>query len=156
MSNFIGHTVYGVAALPSANTATAMESLTFVQIKGELTLPQLAVSHSTIDVPNLNGFTTVEKAAATGVATTATFKKIAADAGQIDITDQAAESGGVWTFKLVDGSGTDGAPISGDPVIYCQGIVHSFLPNQGDNATIEGFTVSFNPNAAPIAATEPT
>jgi len=154
--NFIGQTMFVAEAYPSANTSTAFESLTWVKVNGLQTLPQLGVTHSMIDVPDLQtGFTSAVKGAGQGVDTTATFREVASDAGQEDLKAAANSQAGIMSIKIVDGSGTDQAPVSGDPVIYAQGIAHSHQPNQGDNASFEGFTISFRQNAPTIVATEP-
>ena len=154
--NFIGQTIYVAEAYPSANTSTAFESLTWVKVEGLITLPQLGVTHSMIDVPDLQtGFTSAVKGAGQGVDTTATFRDVPADAGQEDIKVAADSQAGILSVKIVDGSGTAQAPVSGDPVRYAQGIAHSHQPNQGDNASYEGFSVGFRQNAPTIVATEP-
>jgi len=154
--NFIGQTIYVAEAYPSANTSTAFEALTWVKVEGLITLPQLGVTHSMIDVPDLQtGFTGAVKGAGQGVDTTATFRDVPADAGQEDIKTAADSQAGILSVKIVDGSGTAQAPVSGDPVRYAQGIAHSHQPNQGDNASYEGFSVGFRQNAPTIVATEP-
>ena len=156
MSNFIGQTIFVEEAHPSANTSTAFEALTWVKVNGVITLPQLGVTHSMIDVPDLQtGFTSAVKGAGQGVDTTATFREVASDAGQGDIKDAANSQAGILSIKIVDGSGAANAPVAGDPVIYAQGIAHSHQPNQGDNASFEGVTISFRQNAPTIVATEP-
>ena len=156
MSNFIGQTLFVAEALPSANTAAAFESLTWVKVNGLITLPQLGITHSMIDVPDLQtGFTSAVKGAGQGTDTTATFREVASDAGQEDIKNVANSQAGLISIKIVDGSGVAQAPVTGDPVKYAQGIAHSHQPNQGDNAAYEGFTIGFRQNAPTIAATEP-
>jgi len=154
--NFIGQTIYVAEAYPTANTSTAFASLTWVKVEGLITLPQLGVTHSMIDVPDLQtGFTSAVKGAGLGVDTTATFRNVASDAGQEDIKNSADSQAGILSIKIVNGSGTAQAPVSGDPVLYAQGIAHSHQPNQGDNASFEGFSIGFRQNAPTIAATEP-
>jgi len=154
--NFIGHTIYAADAYPTENTAAAFAALTWVKVEGLITLPQLGVTHSMIDVPDLQtGFTSAVKGAGLGVDTTATFRNVASDAGQEDIKNSADSQAGILSIKIVNGSGTAQAPVSGDPVLYAQGIAHSHQPNQGDNASFEGFSIGFRQNAPTIAATEP-
>ena len=156
MSNFIGQTLFVAEALPSANTAAAFESLSWVKVNGLITLPQLGITHSMIDVPDLQtGFTSAVKGAGQGTDTTATFREVASDAGQEDIKNVANSQAGLISIKIVDGSGVAQAPVTGDPVKYAQGIAHSHQPNQGDNAAYEGFTIGFRQNAPTIVATEP-
>jgi len=156
MTNFIGQTIFVAEAYPSANTAAGFEALSWVKVNGLQTLPQLGVTHSMIDVPDLQtGFTSAVKGAGQGADTTATFREVASDAGQEDIKNSADSQAGILSIKIVDGSGAAQAPVSGDPVLYAQGIAHSYQPNQGDNASFEGFTIGFRQNAPTIAATQP-
>ncbi|KIC22509.1 hypothetical protein [Leisingera sp. ANG-Vp] len=158
--NFIGDTIYVAKAYPAANTAAAFEALTWVQAKGHITLPQLGVSHSMIDIPDLaTGFTDVVKGAGQGVDTTMTFREVDGDAGQADITQQADDNDGILCVKIVSGTGVDAgdgpAPVAGDKVQYAQGIAHSHQPNQGDNNSHKGFQVGFRQKKPTVNATEP-
>ena len=156
MSNFIGQTIYVEEALPAANTTAGFEALTWVKVNGVITLPQLGLTHSMIDVPDLQtGFTSAVKGAGQGADTTATFREVPSDAGQEDIKAAANSQAGIISIKIVDGSGAAQAPVTGDPVIYAQGIAHSHQPNQGDNASYDGFTIGFRQNAPTIVATQP-
>ncbi|QDP53957.1 MAG: hypothetical protein GOVbin2937_34 [Prokaryotic dsDNA virus sp.] len=155
--NFIGRTIYMADAAPATNDNTGFEALTWVKVNGLITLPQLGVTHSMIDVPDLQtGFTSAVKGAGQGVDTTATFRNVPSDTGQDNLKTAANSQDGIISFKIVDGSGTDNAPASGDPVEYATGIAHSYQPNQGDNSNYEGFSVGFRQNAATVVATEPT
>lgn len=154
--NHIGKTIYQSSAIPSSNDTTGFEALTWVKVAGVQTLPQLGTTHSMIDVPDLQtGFTSAVKGAAQGVDTTATFRNVASDTGQDNLKTAAESQAGLMSFKIVDGSGTNNAPETGDAVEYAQGIAHSYQPNQGDDSTYEGFTVGFRQNAATVTGTEP-
>lgn len=158
--NSIGKTIYVAQSLPATNDAAGFEALTWVQAKGVQTLPQLGVTNAAIEVPDLaTGFTAANKGAASGVESQMSFRKIDADAGQIDIKEQSDDSQGSLSVKIVTGSGADSGdgpiPVTGDPVQYAQGFVHSYQENQGDTTTHEGFTVSFRQNALTVDATEP-
>lgn len=159
-ANHIGKTMYVAQALPATNNAAGFEALTWVQVKGIQTLPVLGVSHSGIDVPDLaTGFTSSVKGAAAGRDSTFTYRRIAADAGQIDVEEQAIDDNGLGAVKIVTGSGTDSgdgpAPVTGDPVEYAQGYFHSYEPNQATDSSFEGATVSFRQNNFTVTATEP-
>ena len=154
----IGKTIYVAEALPATNTSGGFEALTWVKAGGVQTLPQLGVSHNNIDVPDLQtGFTGGIKGAGSGNDSTATFRDVPADPGQEDIRGLADAGGtlGAGSIKIVKGSGTDQAPVAGDPVQYAQGYFHSFLEIQGDDSSHEGFSVNFKQNALTIDATEP-
>lgn len=154
----IGKTIYFAAALPATNTTAGFEALTWVKVDGVQVLPQLGVSHANIDVPDLQtGFTSGIKGAGSGNDSTASFRDVAGDTGQDNIRTaaQAGGDGGVGSIKIVKGSGTDQAPVTGDPVEYAQGYVHSYVKIQGDTTSHEGFSVNFKQNAVTIDGTEP-
>lgn len=156
-ANHIGKTIYVAAAAPATNDTAGFEALTWVKASGVITLPQLGVTHSMIDVPDLqSGFTSAVKGAGQGVDTTATFRDVdGGDTGQDNLKTAAESQAGILSVKIVTGSGTDNAPVTGDPVEYAQGIAHSYQPNQGDNSTYEGFSVGFRQNASTVTGTEP-
>ena len=155
-ANHIGKTIYFAAAAPATNDSTGFEALTWVQVKGAITLPQLGVSHSMVDIPDLqSGFTSAVKGAAQGVESSATFRDVASDTGQGNVKTASTDQQGIGSIKIVNGSGTDNAPVTGDVVEYAQGVVHSYQPNQAESGGYEGFTVSFRQNDFTVAATEP-
>jgi hypothetical protein len=148
-------------ALPATNDAAGFEALTWVQVKGIQTLPVLGVSHSNIDVEDLaTGFTSGVKGAGAGRDTTFTYRKIAADAGQVDVAEQAADENGLGSIMILTGSGVDSGDgpiaVTGDPVEYAQGYFHTLEPNQATVSSFEGFTCNFKQNKPTIAAAHPT
>jgi hypothetical protein len=154
--NHIGKTLYVATAHPATNNASGFEALTWVQVKGPITLPQLGVTHSMTDIPDLaTGFTSAVKGAAQGVDTTMTFRTVSGDTGQA----QAVDNDGALSVKIVTGSGADSgdgpAPVTGDAVEYAQGIAHSYQPNQADNSSYEGFQVGFRQNGFTVPGTQP-
>lgn len=154
----IGKTIYVAEAVPATNDAAGFAALTWVKANGVQTLPQLGVSHNNIDVPDLQtGFTAGIKGAGSGNDSTATFRMVAADAGQADIRGLANAGGtlGAGSIKIVKGSGAAQAPVAGDPVQYAQGYFHSYIEIQGDDTSHEGFSVNFKQNALTVDATEP-
>ncbi len=154
--SFIGRTIYVVAVVPATNNAAGFEALTWVKAGGPQVLPQLGVTHSLTDVPDLeSGFTAALKGAGAGTDTTATFRNVPSDAGQAILKTAAHDGDGLMSVKIVDGSGVNQAPVTGDPVEYAHGIAHSYQPNQGDTTTHEGFTVGFRQNDLTVEGTEP-
>lgn len=154
----IGKTIYVAEALPASNDAAGFAALTWVKVNGVQTLPQLGVSHANIDVPDLQtGLTTGIKGAGSGNDSTMTFRMVASDAGQEDVRNRANAGGtsGAASIKIVKGSGTNQAPVTGDPVQYAQGYLHSYVEIQGDDSSHEGFSVNFKQNALTVDATEP-
>lgn len=154
----IGKTLWYAVALPATNNAAGFAALTWIKINGVQTLPQLGVSHSNIDVPDLQtGFTSGIKGAGAGSDTAATFRAIPLDTGQIGIRVIADAGGtlGTASIRIVKGSGVAQAPVAGNPVQYAQGYFHSFMEIQGDDTSHEGFSVNFKQNSLTIDATIP-
>ena len=154
----IGKTIYISPAVPATNDAAGFAALTWTKVSGVQTLPQLGVSHSNIDVPDLQtGFTAGVKGAGTGNDSTMSFRDVPADTGQTNIRGLADAGGtlGFGSIKIVKGSGVAQAPVAGDPVQYAHGYFHSFVEIQGDDSTHEGFSVNFKQNALTVDATEP-
>ena len=154
--NHIGKTLYAAAALPATNDATGFEALTWVKVNGLIAAPTLGVTHDGIDVPDLQtGFTSAVKGAASGNDATMEFRSVASDTGQGNLRTAANSQAGTLSIKIVDGSGTNNAPVSGDQVEYAQGYAHSFTPNDINNSSFRGFTVGFRQNNYTVVATEP-
>ena len=157
MAVHIGQTIYHAAALPAANTKAGFEALTWVLVTGMIDPPKFSTTRTMASVDNLQtGFTKQEKAGLAGVATTMSADEILADAGQVAVKLAAHGKSGS-SIKVVAGSGTDNAPVAGDPVEYAQGNLYDVDPNQG-NATDStvGFTVSFTQNAVTVTDVEPS
>lgn len=155
----IGKTIYVAEALPATNDAAGFNALTWVKVNGVQTLPQLGVSHANIDVPDLQtGLTSGIKGAASGNDSTATFRLVPADPGQIDVRTLANAGGtlGAASIKIVKGSRVNQAPATGDPVQYAQGYFHSYMEIQGDDSSHEGFSVNFKQNALTVDTVNPT
>lgn len=156
MTNNIGWTLYVAEAAPASNTAAGFEALTWVKANGIQSVGSLAITHALIDIPDLQtGFTTAVKGAAAGTDVPLVFRTVASDAGQADIKGLAEAKSGVGSIKLVKGSGANEAPATGDPVVYAQGVFHSYAENPRDTNSYDGFSAQFHTNAVAIIATEP-
>jgi len=159
MANYIGDILYVAKALPAANTTTAFEALTWVKVAGIQMLPKFGLTHNVIDVDDLEtGITTGEKGMASGVEATVTVREIVGDAGQQDLIDQALDSAGTASFKIVrkpSGAGTPPVPATGDKVEYAQGFIHSYQPNDNNGQSNTGFTVTFRQNMVTVYGTQP-
>lgn len=145
----IGKTIYISEAVPATNTAAGFAALTWTKVAGVQVLPQLGVSHSNIDVSDLEtGFTKGIKGAGSGNDSTASFRDVAGDEGQATIRSlaNAGGDGGVASIRIVKGRGADRAPVAGDPVEYAHGYFHSYVKVQGDDSSHEGFSVNFKQN----------
>lgn len=156
--SFIGTTLYISTTLPATNDAAGFAALTWTKVNGLQTAPQFGVSHNDIPVPDLQtGFTSGVKGAGTGNDSTMTFRAVAGDTGQAALRTaaDAGGDGGNIAVKVGIGSGTAQALVTGDPVQYAQGYVHSYVENQRTDSTHEGFSVNFRQNALTIEDTEP-
>ena len=158
--NNIGVTLWGVAGAPATNNAAGFEALAWVQLKKTQTLPVFGVSHSNIDVPDLStGFTSGVKGAGSGRDTTFTYHGDGTDTGIASAIVAANDQDGIFSLKIVRGSGTDAgdgpAPVTGDAVEYAHGYLHSYEPNQGSDSSHQGGSINFKQNAATVTATEP-
>lgn len=157
MANYIRDILYVAQALPATNDDTGFEALTWVKVNGIQVLPKFAIAHNEIEVEDLeSGFTKGEKGAAAGVGSPITVREVAADAGQEDLIEQADDSDGHLSCKIVrKPSGTGNTPASGDVVEYAQGFCHSYTPNDQNVSSHTGFTVTFRQNEQTVKATEP-
>ena len=159
-ANQIGLTLYGVAGVPATNDKAGFEALTFVQLKGTQMLPKFGVTHSNIDVSDLGtGFTSGVKGAASGNDSTFTFHGTGADTGIATGIVAANAQSGLYSLKIVRGSGTDSgdgpAPVAGDVVQYAQGYLHTYDLNEKDDSSFEGGTISFKQNDFTVDDVEP-
>ena len=95
------------------------------------------------------------------LATTATsYHGSGADTGIATAIVAAVDKAGLYTLKIVRGSGTDSgdgpAPVAGDVVQYAQGYLHTYAENAKDVNTNEGGTISFMQNAFTVDDVEPS
>lgn len=154
----IGKAIFVSAAAPATNTAAGFAALTWTKVNGLQTAPQVGVTHANIDVPDLeSGFVAGVKGAGTGNDSTATFRLIAADAGQVIVRTAANANGAgaVLSIRVARGTGAGGAPAAGNAVQYAQGYAHTYIENQPTDTTFEGFSVNFKQAAPTIDAVFP-
>lgn len=155
--NNIGKTVYVADELPATNDAAGFEALTWVKASGVQSIGGIGITHSGIDIPDLQtGFTRQVKGAGAGTDSVLTFRHVSSDAGQGDLKTLGEGKQGVGSVKIVRGSGTAEAPATDDPVRYAQGYFHSYTPNEDSVTTHGGFSVTFRNNAVAIDAVNPT
>lgn len=153
----IGKSLYVADELPATNDKAGFEELSWTEVKGLQSAPQLGFSYENIDIPDLkSGRTRGAKGAGSGQDSQMAFRQVDSDAGQ-DLIETASNSPtGEMSVKIGTGSGTDNALEAGDPVQYAQGYVHSYLPVQADTTTSEGFTANFKQNDLTVNDVEPT
>ena len=160
-NNQIGLTLYGVPGTPATNNKAGMEALTFVQLKGHQMAPSFGVTHANIDVPDLGtGFTSGVKGAATGNDSTFTYHGDGTDTGIATAIVAANAQAGLYTLKIVRGSGADTgdgpAPVAGDVVSYATGYLHTHALNEKNDSSFEGGTISFKQNDLTVDDVEPS
>ena len=155
MSNDIGYRVFMATAHPATNTEPGFDALTWVPVDGVQSIGERGISHSGIDVPDLqSGFTPQVKGAGAGRDTVMTFRTIGGNSGQASMKAVADSPAGVVSLKIVKGSGAGGAPAIGDPVEYAQGILHSYTAREKSTTSHGGFSVTFRNNAPWVDALE--
>ena len=156
--NQIGKKIFFSATLPATNNAAGFEALTWVELEYPQSLPQFGISHANIDVEDLaSGFTKGVKGAATGVDSQGScrIEDSALETGQAAFAAICKAAGGDVALKIGTGSGTAGALVEDDPVVYAQGYAHSYQENQATVSAYEGFVYNFKQNEPEIADTEP-
>jgi len=142
MATDIKSKVWLAQAIPATATLTAFQALSWVQIKGVVSIGSFGFAHAMIEVPDLEtGVTIQEKGAETGQAGPIAFREISGDAGQADVAESVASR--EWVSLRVDD------PTGGKARFY-MGHIHSLIPNEGSVTSYKGSTCQFTPNAYPI------
>lgn len=154
--NYIGSTLYASAAIPATNDAAGFEALTWTKVNKNTTLPTFGFTHSLITADPLeSGITEKVKGMGVGQASDVACVLVDADAGQGILRTTARDSQGNMSFKVGFGSGAANALVTGDEVIYAQGISHSYREVEGNGTTSRGFTSTFDQTLVEVNATEP-
>lgn len=161
--NNIGATLWVANALPATNDAAGFEALTWTQVSVLVEEPQFGRAAEMTDAPNLStGFTGAIKGAGSGAESEIIVRyDAAATQTGYDLLKTVAQSlNGSCSLKIGYGSGafdeiTGPALVSGDEVIYAQGVAGSYLRNKGTTTSYKGYTVSFRQNADEVEATQP-
>jgi hypothetical protein len=154
--NYIGSTLYASAALPATNNAAGFEALTWTKVEKHKTLPTFGFTHALITADLLeSGVTEKVKGMGVGQASDVACELVDADAGQAILRTSARDNEGNMSLKIGFGSGADNALVTGDEVIYAQGINHSYRDVEGNGTTSRGFTSTFDQTLVEVNATEP-
>lgn len=154
--NYIGTTLYASATLPATNDAAGFEALTWTKVEKNTTLPTFGFTHSLITADPLeSGITEKVKGMGVGQASDVACELVDADAGQVLLRTTARDAQGNMSFKVGFGSGADNALVSGDEVVYAQGISHSYREVEGNGTTSRGFIVTFDQTLVEVNAEEP-
>jgi len=151
----LGKQVFAAAGIPSANTTTAFEAMTWVRVNGFVGGLQLGFEANNIDIPDLaEGITLGAKGMRSGNNSTASFRNVASDTGQTNVKGYANDASSAHSVKIIS-AGVSVDAVAGDAVQYAQGYFHSFLENEIAEGGYEGFAVNFKQNAATVNGTEP-
>ena len=151
----LGKQVFAAAGIPSANTTTAFEAMTWVRVNGFVGGLQLGFEANNIDIPDLaEGITLGVKGMRSGNDSTASFRNVASDTGQTNVKGYANDASSAHSVKIIS-AGVSVDAVAGDAVQYAQGYFHSFLENEIAEGGYEGFAVNFKQNAATVNGTEP-
>jgi len=151
----LGKQVFAAAGIPSANTATAFEALTWVRVNGFAGGLQLGFASNNVDIPDIaEGITLGAKGMRSGNDSTASFRNVASDTGQTNVKGYADGSTTAHSVKIVSANAGVAAE-AGDAVQYAQGYFHSLLEKEIAEDGYEGFDVNFKQNAATVNGTEP-
>ena len=156
--NNIGKSIFYSTVLPATNDKAGFEALTWVELEFPETLPQFGVTNANIDVPDLkSGFTKGTKGAASGVDSQGSFRIDSSElaTGQAAFKTLCDGPSGSCAIKIGTGSGAAQALVSGDPVEYAAGYVHSYQENQATDSSFEGAVYNFKQNALTIKDSEP-
>lgn len=153
----VGVRVYHSPAAPATNTAAGFEALTWTEVAFPNLRPALGGSeHQLVSAENL---ATNETVNAKGIANyppvPLAFTEVEGDAGQAAVELAADNARGVGSIKVIQASGVNNAPMTGDPVKYAQGFYHGYLPTEGGAAVASGFTATFQPTAKTVKAAQP-
>jgi len=156
--NNIGKSIYYSTTLPATNDKAGFEALTWVELEFPETLPQFGVTNNNIDIPDLkSGFTKGTKGAASGVDSQGSFRidGSALATGQAAFKTLCDGPSGACAIKIGTGSGAAQVLVSGDPVEYAAGYVHSYQENQATDSSYEGAVYNFKQNDLTVKDEEP-
>lgn len=154
VDNHLNKAIFIAAAHPATHDAAGFAALSWTEVKGLQILPQLGRTHAINHVSDLKaGEKIPNKGAAQGQDSTGTFYTVDGDAGQTALKNICDDADGVMSVRIVQLTGPDAAPTTGDTVENAKGIGHSFLPNQGDDSNEDGFTVGFAQHGVTVPGT---
>ncbi|MCC0013871.1 MAG: hypothetical protein H6881_08335 [Rhodobiaceae bacterium] len=142
----IGTKFYIADGLPATFDQTGYEALTWVQVKGLVSIGEFGDDHAPISVPDLEtGRSKTIKGEKTGTNSAVAFREIVADAGQGDMDDAAAAATGEYSFKIVDPSGA---------VVYASGVVMSPKRSERSASSYAGlsYVITNNYDVVKVAA----
>ncbi|WP_313349383.1 hypothetical protein [Paracoccus sp. (in: a-proteobacteria)] len=134
--------VFISSTTPATKDLAGYAALTWLQVKGVVTVGQIGFNHATIEAPDLeSGITTTLKGARTGVGAQVAYRRLTGDTGQAAVV-AANEAETEVSIQVVDPDGTNAT-------FWC-GVIHSHIDNEASVITYEGSTFTFVPNYAKV------
>ena len=98
----LGKQVFAAAGIPSANTTTAFEALTWVRVNGFVGGFQLGFAANNVDIPDIaEGITLGAKGMRSGNDSTASFRNVASDTGQTNVKGYADDATSAHSLKII-------------------------------------------------------
>lgn len=135
--------------IPASFTKAAYEAMTWVQVKGIVSIGTIGVTDAIIDVPDLEtGFTKGVKGARTGTETAVAMREIKVDPGQVALK-AACQAFVEYSFKISE-------PGASAEVEYISGLPHDWQRNERSTSSYAGFTASVRANYPSIVVAAPT
>lgn len=133
---------------PATFTKAGYEALTWVPVKGVVSIGTIGVTDAIIDVPDLeSGFTIGVKGARTGTETAIALREIKGDAGQLAFKE-ACEEFVEYSFKIAE-------PAAADQVEYVTGLPMNWQRNERSTTSYAGFTASIRSNYPSVVVEAP-
>lgn len=143
MATSIKKRLFISATSPATQNLAGYTGLTWIQVKGMVSIGSIGFPHETIPVPDLeSGITKTYKGARAGSAASMAMREIAADPGQAAVS-AANEAEEEVAIQVVNPDGTTAE--------FWTGIIHSMVGTEASTTSYEGSTFSFVPNYAKVA-----
>jgi hypothetical protein len=141
--------LYIATGVPATFDKAGYEALTWVQVKGIVSVGSIGVTDSIIDVPDLEtGFTKSVKGARVGTVIPVAMREIKSDAGQAALKT-ACEAFTEYSFKVLE-------PTAADEVEYISGLPHDWLRNERSTTAYAGFTANIRSNYPSVVVATPS
>ncbi|KQQ72931.1 hypothetical protein ASF70_15785 [Rhizobium sp. Leaf321] len=133
---------------PATFTKVGYEAMTWVQVKGVVSIGATGVSDNIIDVPDLeSGFTLGVKGARSGTETEVALREVKADPGQVAFK-AACDAFVEYSFKILE-------PTASGQAEYITGVPSNWRRNERSTTTYAGFTATVRSNYPSVFATAP-
>lgn len=144
----ITSTLFIATGVPATFDKAGYEALSWVQVKGIVSIGAIGVTDNIIDVPDLEtGFTKGVKGARVGTVIPVAMREIKADAGQVAF-EAACDAFTEYSFKIQE-------PSAANAVEYVSGLPHDWSRNERSTTVYAGFTANIRSNYPSVVTTPP-